>query len=121
MSFIVNSIRFDITLWILISAYWLTGVWNFMASMPEPHDWIEFFKLNRFSYTFRLITSLIFFSFGIIQFQHSVLSYLTVIEIIIVIITYLILITSKQKYLKKQKRMKKELDKKRNNEINGIF
>lgn len=94
----------ETTLRILITCYWITGLCNFYASRPKksPED-EEIFKTGKTSYAFRIITSLIFFYYGISQFKQESLIYLTLIEIIIVITIYIVLLVLEKKDSKRYK------------------
>lgn len=94
----------DIALWILITLYWITGLCNFYAARPqrEPDD-EQFFKAGKTSYAFRIITSLIFFYYGISQFKQDVLVYLTFFEIAVIITAYTCLIILEHKHSKRYK------------------
>ena len=105
----MNSILTEIILWLLISAYGITWIWNLMASMPNPHkDIWEIFKLNNFSYSFWLISSLLLFVCGIIHFDNVVLSYILAIEMITIIWLYIVMVPKKHNQIKKYKKTEKK-------------
>lgn len=111
---IISELGFNVILRILITIYWATGIWNFLARTVDPRidDDAEIFRLNKRNYIFWLITSLIFFFFWISEFQNITLIYLTVIEIILLIIiyTYLMVVGAikNAKQSRKIKEMKQE-------------
>ena len=110
---IISEIGFNIILRVLITIYWATGIWNFLARTADPRidDDAEIFRLNRWNYVFWLTTSLIFFFFGISEFKNQTLVYLTVAEIIILIIIYTYLLISKELQSSKQMKKIKEMNK----------
>ena len=111
---IISELGFNVILRILITIYWATGIWNFLARTVDPRidDDAEIFRLNKRNYIFWLITSLIFFFFWISEFQNLTLIYLTVIEIVLLIIiyTYLMVVWAikNAKQSRKIKEMKQE-------------
>jgi len=111
---IISELGFNVILRILITIYWATGIWNFLARTVDPRidDDAEIFRLNKRNYIFWLITSLIFFFFWISEFQNMTLIYLTVIEIVLLIIiyTYLMVVGAikNAKQSRKIKEMKQE-------------
>ena len=111
---IISEFGFNVILRILITIYWATGIWNFLARTADPRidDDAEIFRLNKRNYVFWLITSLIFFFFWISEFQNQTLIYLTVIEIVLLIITYTYLMViwaiKNAKHSKRIKEMKQE-------------
>ncbi len=107
-----NELWFNILFWVLITAYWATGVWNFIACIPDSqNNDDDLFRFNKSNYTFWLVSSLIFFMFWISQFRFPNLVYLTMAEMFIIILVYLRLIIKKQRYLKNKKRKLNEIDK----------
>ena len=110
----ISEFGFNIILRILITIYWATGIWNFLARTADPRidDDAEIFRLNKWNYIFWLTTSLIFFFFWISEFKNQTLVYLTVVEIIALIITYMYLMfygeIQNMKQMKKVKEMRKE-------------
>ena len=110
----MNELGFNILLRVLITIYWATGIWNFLARTADPRidDDAEIFRLNKWNYLFWLTTSLIFFFFWISEFTNQTLVYLTVIEIIVLTISYMCLMFSTEKEtaknMKKIKEMRKE-------------
>ena len=112
-----GSVWSDVILWLLITAYGATGIWNLIAYTPWNCDDECFIKPNTFNYTTWLISSLIFFSLWISQFKHIELILLTVLEMVVVILFYISLLTSKQKIADKQKAKAKEIKKRRYKEL----
>lgn len=114
MPIIIDEFRFNLILRILITIYWATGIWNFLARTADPRidDDAEIFRLNKRNYIFWLITSLIFFFFWISEFKNQILVYLTVVEIVVLIFAYMYLLFSAQiknlKQARKIKEMKRE-------------
>lgn len=110
----ISEFGFNLILRVLITIYWATGIWNFLARTADPRidDDAEIFRLNRRNYIFWLTTSLIFFFFWISEFKNQTLVYLTVVEIIILILIYTYLLFSSEVknsiQRKKIKEMKKE-------------
>lgn len=118
MNALFGELRFNIIVWIVITAYWITVIWNLIAVVPESATKDnDIFKFNKWSYSFRLFSSLLFFLFGISQFQYPILVLLTVIEMIIIISVYIYLLASKAQSLKRRKKNLKHLEKKMNDEI----
>ena len=115
----ISELWFNIILRILITIYWATWIWNLLAYTPDPKidDDDELFKFNKVSYIFWLVTSLIFFFFGISEFKNATLIYLTVIEIILIIIGYLYLIITRGNETSKQMKRLKKLDEYRKDQI----
>ena len=115
----ISELWFNIILRVLITIYWATWIWNLIAHTPDPKidDDDELFKFNKVSYIFRLITSLLFFSFWISEFKNEILIYLTVIEIIVIIIAYMYLIITRGNQTIKQMKRLKKLDEARKNQI----
>ena len=111
---LISEFTLNIVLRILITIYWATGIWNFLARTADPriNDDAEIFRLNKWNYIFRLVTSLIFFFFWISEFQNQTLVYLTVIEIVILVITYTYLMFAaaikNSKQMKRIRQMEKE-------------
>ena len=111
---IISQFGFNLILRILITIYWATGIWNFLARTADPRidDDAEIFRLNKRNYIFWLTTSLIFFFFWISEFKNQTLVYLTVVEIVILILAYMYLLFSSQiknlRQAKKIKEMKRE-------------
>ena len=110
----LDQFRFNIVLWILITAYWAAWIWNFIAFVPEctKNDAEIMWYNNKSNYSFRLISSLLFFLLWISQFQYTTLIYLTLWEIYLTVITYVYLILKKWHYLKTNRDKKKEMLKK---------
>ena len=118
MGSLFGELRFNIVFRILITLYGATWVWNFIACIPDSENSDDdLFKFNQSSYTFWLISSLIFFWFWISQFRYPTLVYLTVIEIFIIILIYLHLIRCKLKYIKTKKRKLNAMNKRRKEEM----
>ena len=113
MGLIEHSFLVDIILRILITAYGASGVWNFIAYTPWGSKDDDFFNYNEFNYVFRLVTSLIFLTFWILQFKHPILVYVSLVEVVVLIIAYMILITEKWECIKRQKKMRKEMKRKK--------
>ena len=115
----LDQFRFNVILWILITAYWASGIWNFIAFIPGYSD--EDAKIlwynNKSNYSFWLISSLLFFLLWISQFQYISLIYLTIGEIYLTIIIYLYLIIKKRSYLIENKKKAKEIIRRRKEEI----
>lgn len=92
----------DLSLRILITCYWITGLCNFYASRPKKDkDDEEVFKTGHHSYSFRITTSLIFFYYWISQFTNATYVHLTFIEMAVVIIIYMHLIIQERKRSKR--------------------
>lgn len=110
----LDQFRFNIVLWILITAYWAAWIWNFIAFVPgcTKNDAEIMWYNNKSNYSFRLISSLLFFLLWISQFQYTTLIYLTLWEIYLTVITYVYLIFKKWHYLKTNRDKKKEMLKK---------
>jgi len=119
----ISELWFNIILRVLITIYWATWIWNLIAHTPDPKidDDNELFKFNKVSYIFRLITSLLFFSFWISEFKNEILIYLTVIEIIVIILAYMYLIITRGNQTVKQMKRLKKLDEYRKEQIRKWF
>ena len=105
----LDQFRFNVVLWILITAYWISGIWNFMAFVPGwTKDDAKMIWYNKSNYSFWLISSLLFFILWISQFHYKIFVYLTMWEIYLTIILYLYLTTKKRCYLKTNKKKAKE-------------
>lgn len=117
----LDQFRFNVILWLLITAYWASGIWNFIAFVPgySEEDAKILWYNNKSNYSFRLISSLLFFLLWISQFQYLSLIYLTIGEIYLTIIIYLYLIIKKRSYLIENKKKAKEIIKKRREEVYG--
>ena len=115
----LDQFRFNLVLWILITAYWASGIWNFLAFIPECSDEdAEMLWYKRSSnYSFRLISSLIFFLLWISQFRFLSLIYLTMGEIYLTVIIYFWIIIRNLHYTKENRKKKKEITKRNNSEI----
>lgn len=118
----LDQFRFNLVLRILITAYWASWIWNFIAFVPgnyKDDDADILWYSNKSNYSFWLISSLIFFLLWISQFQYIRLTYITIAEIFIIIICYMYLCIYKRKYMKKNERNIKELRKRNKEEIYG--
>lgn len=117
----VDQLRFNIVLWILITAYWASWLWNFFATVPgcSKEDAEILWYNTKSNYSFRLISSLIFFLLWISQFHYACLIYLSIIEIYVIIIAYLYLIIKKRKYIKQEKNKRNQINKRRFDEFSG--
>ncbi len=111
----LDQFRFNIVLWVLITAYGISGIWNFIAFVPgrTKEDAKIMWYNNKTNYSFRLISSLLFFILWVSQFHYEFLVYITLWEIYLTIIIYLYLIIKQYCYLKTNKIKKRESDKKR--------
>ena len=118
MHLLLNDLWFNIVIWILITMYGATWIWNLIASLPNlSKDDCDILKFNTSNYSFRLISSLIFFFLGISQFRYPVLIYLTALEILIVIIVYLYLFIHKQKEFEARRQKLANIKKRRIKEM----
>ncbi len=117
----LDSLRFNIVLWLLISAYWASGIWNFIALVPgcSDEDAEILWYSSKSNYSFWLISSLIFFLLWISQFHYPILITLSIIEIYIIIVAYLYLIIHKRCYLRKNKKKESQIKKRRFDEFTG--
>ena len=115
----LDQFRFNIVLWLLITAYWASGIWNFIAFIPNysNEDAKILWYNDKSNYSFRLISSLLFFLLWISQFQYLSLVYLTMGEIYITIIAYLYLTVKKRNYLIETKKKRKEFIERKKEEI----
>lgn len=106
--------RFNIILWVLITAYGASGVGNFIAFIPgftsEEAEMLWYTSKSN-NYSFRLISSLIFMLLWISQFRYPLLIYITIVEIYTIIIIYLCLIVNKWCYSKRNSEKRKQLKK----------
>lgn len=109
----LDQLRFNVILRILISAYGVSGIWNLFAFIPGwTEEDAEILWCNHNSnYSFRLISSLIFFLLWISLFRYPCLIYISEIEIYLIIIIYLLLIIKKLKFYKKNKAKLKKIKK----------
>jgi len=119
----LDHLWFNIVLWALITAYGASGIWNFMAFVPgcNKDDSEILWYSNTSNYSFRLISSLIFFLLWISQFKYLRLSYLTMAEIFIIIFAYLYLIVCKERYMRRNKDNMKILRRRRITEFSNKF
>ena len=120
----LDQLRFNLVLRTLITAYGISGIWNFIAFVPgcnKDDEKILWYNNYRSNYSFRLISSLIFFLLWISQFKYLRISYLTMAEIFIVIIAYIYLIICKEHYIEKNVNNIKKLKKKSLEEIKNKF
>lgn len=117
----LDQFRFNAILRLLITAYGASGIWNFIAFIPgySKEDAKILWYNNKSNYSFRLISSLLFFLLWISQFQYPCLIYLTVWEIYITILAYLYLMIKQRRYAAENKKKKKEMYKKRIEEVYG--
>ena len=117
----LDQLRFNIVLRILITAYWISGIWNFIAFVPgnSKDDEKLLWYSNESNYSFRLISSLLFFLLWISQFKYVRLAHITMAEIFIVIVCYIYLALNKRRYMKKNQESLKQLQEKRKKEISG--
>ena len=117
----LDQLRFNIVLRILITAYWISGIWNFIAFVPgnSKDDEKLLWYSNESNYSFRLISSLLFFLLWISQFNYVRLAHITMAEIFIVIVCYIYLALNKRRYMKKNQESLKQLQEKRKKEISG--
>lgn len=111
----LDQFRFNIVLRVLITAYWISGIWNFIAFVPgwTKDDEKTMWYSNKSNYSFWLISSLLFFILWVSQFRYQFLVYITLWEIYLTIIVYLYLIIKKYCYLKTNKEKKKEVKKRK--------
>ena len=111
----LDQFRFNITLWILITAYWAAGVWNFMAFIPwcTKDDAELLWYKNKSNYSFRLLSSILFFLLWISQFQYPSLIIISIWEIYLIIVIYFIILIKKRSYSEKNKARTKQIDRKR--------
>jgi hypothetical protein len=117
----LDQFRFNLVLRILITAYGASGIWNFFAFIPGcSEEDAEILWYNRNSnYSFRLISSLIFFLIWISLFRYPSLIYLSTWEIYLTIITYLRLIVKKWKYSKSTKAKIRQVNRARYEDVTG--
>ena len=112
---LLDQFRFNLVLWLLITFYGASGLWNFAAYVPGcSEDDMKILRCNnRSSYSSWLISSLLFFLLGISQFRYVSFIYLTMWEMYLSIFVYLILIFRKWHYLKQNRDKEKEIARKR--------
>ena len=119
----LDQLRFNLVLWVLITAYGLSGLSSFMAFVPWNND--EDAKIlwysNNCNYSFWLISSLIFYLLWISQFQYARLAYVTMWEIFIIIIAYLYFIVIQNRYLRKNEENLREIRERRLRAIRSKF
>ena len=115
----MDQLWFNILLRILITVYSANGIWSFFAYIPwmSKDDARILWYWKNSSYSFQLISSLIFCLLWIAEFKYDIFTYLTIWEIVILIASYLHLIESKLIYLKGKKIKIKKINKRRNDEI----
>ena len=115
----MEQLWFNILLRALITVYSANGIWNFIAFIPwMSRDDAEILWYDRNSnYSFQLTSSLIFCLLGIAQFRYPVLTYLTIVEVVLIIVTYLHLIECKLSYIKQKRVNLKKIKRKRMDEI----
>jgi len=117
----LDQLRFNVVLRILITAYGISGIWNFIAFVPgnSKDDEKLLWYNNECNYSFRLISSLLFFLLWISQFKYVRLAHITMGEIFIIIICYIYLAVRKKGYMRKNQKNLKELRERRIKEIKG--
>lgn len=115
----MEQLWFNILLRALITVYSANGIWNFIAFIPwMSRDDAEILWYDRNSnYSFQLTSSLIFCLLWIAQFRYPVLTYLTIVEVVLIIVTYLHLIECKLSYIKQKRVNLKKIKRKRMDEI----
>ena len=109
----LDQLRFNVVLRVLITAYWIAGVWNFMAFIPwcsKDEADILWYK-DRSNYSFWLLSSLLFFLLWISQFQYPVLICISIAEIYLIIVAYFYLIIKKWWYSEHNKTRRKQIGK----------
>jgi hypothetical protein len=117
----LDQFRFNLVLWLLITSYGASGIWNFIAFIPgcnEEDAELLWYKPSS-NYSFRLISSLIFLLLWISQFQYPFLIYLSIWEIYLIVIIYSYLIIKKQSYYRHNKERRKQIIKKRIEDFAG--
>ena len=101
----LDQFRFNVILWLLITAYGAAWIWNFMAFIPwcnEDDAEILWYK-NKSNYSFRLLSSILFFLLWISQFQYPSLIMISIWEIYLIIIIYFLILIKKRSYSERNK------------------
>lgn len=119
----LDQFRFNLVLRILITAYWASGIWNFFAFIPwwTREDAEMLWCSYNSNYSFRLISSLIFFLLWISLFRYPALVCISAIEAYLTIIIYAWLIAKKWRFVKKNKARSRKINKGRFDEFTGKF
>ena len=114
----LDQFRFNVILWVLITAYWAAWIWNFMAFIPwcSKDDAEILWYKNKSNYSFRLLSSILFFLLWISQFQYPSLIMISIWEIYLIIVIYLIILIKKRSYSEKNKRKTWQINRKRYSE-----
>ena len=111
---LLDQFRFNVVIWLLITIYGASGIWNFAAFVPGcSEEDMKILWYNKSNYSSRLVSSLLFFCLWISQFRYLSLIYLTMGEIYLTIFVYLVLVIRKRRYLRYNKDREKEIAKKR--------
>ena len=119
MEELINQLRFNIAIRLLITLYSADGIWKFIAYIPgDSEDDDEILWCGHCNYCSTLIISIIFCIIWILAFQYTNLVYITIWEIIIIIAIYLHLINSKQNYLQEKKEKLKYINERKIAEMN---
>lgn len=113
----LDQLWFNIILRVLVTAYGISWIWNFLAFVPgySKDDRNILWCTAKTNYSFRLISSLIFYLLWISQFQYAWLVYVTMGEIFIVIIFYVYFVARNYRRMKKTEKRIEELRKKKEN------
>ncbi|MDD2537502.1 MAG: hypothetical protein PHU61_03355 [Candidatus Absconditabacteria bacterium] len=86
-----------------ITVYGILGLINFAAYLPKMNDSdIEIFKANPYSYIFWIISSIIFFIYGLLVLKNVLLLLLIAIELILIIMYFVYFVCQKKNLFKKK-------------------
>ena len=110
----LDQFRFNVILWLLITAYGAAWIWNFMAFIPwcnEDDAEILWYK-NKSNYSFRLLSSILFFLLWISQFQYPSLIMISIWEIYLIIIIYFLILIKKRSYSERNKTKTQQIKRK---------
>ena len=110
----LDQFRFNVILRVLITTYGAAWIWNFMAFIPwcNKDDAEVLWYKNRSNYSFRLLSSILFFLLWISQFQYPSLIFISIWEIYLIIIIYFVILIKKRSYSERNKAKMWQINKK---------
>lgn len=110
----LDQFRFNIVLRVLITVYGAAWIWNFMAFIPwcNKEDAEVLWYKNKSNYSFRLLSSILFFLLWISQFQYPSLIFISIWEIYLIIVIYFVILIKKRSYSEKNKTKRWQMNRK---------
>jgi hypothetical protein len=111
----LDQFWFNVILRVLITAYGAAWIWNFMAFIPwcNKEDAEILWYKNKSNYSFRLLSSILFFLLWISQFQYPSLIFISIWEIYLIIVIYFVILIKKRSYSEKNKTKTYQINKKK--------